>query len=47
MDDGVPNSGTVRGLLQTAANPAIDNTTTANTAYSETGTNIYTICRSL
>ena len=47
MDDGVPNSGTVRGVLQAAANPAIDNTTNAQGSYQETGTNIYTICRSL
>src|SRR5260221_5737474 len=47
MDDGVANSGTVRGLLQAGANPAIDNTTVATQAYQETGSNIYTICRSL
>jgi len=47
MDDGVANSGTVRGLLQAGANPAIDNTTVATPAYQETGSNIYTICRSL
>ncbi len=47
MDDGVGNSGTVRGLLQAGANPAIDNTTVATPAYQETGSNIYTICRSL
>jgi len=47
MDDGVANSGTVRGLLQAGANPTIDNTTVATPAYQETGANIYTICRSL
>ena len=47
MDDGVPNTGTVRGILQTGANPAIDNTTVATPVYQETGSNIYTICRSL
>jgi prepilin-type N-terminal cleavage/methylation domain-containing protein len=47
MDDGVANSGTVRGLLQAGANPAIDNTTVATPAYQETGSNIYAICRSL
>jgi len=47
MDDGVPNSGTVRAVLQTAPNPDIINTTTAATAYAETGTNVYTACRAL
>ena len=45
MDDGVPNSGTVRGQSQTTPNPAIS--ATAALAYQETGTNVYTICRSL
>jgi hypothetical protein len=45
MDDGVPNSGTVRGQKQAGVNPAV--AATADTAYAETGTNIYTICRSL
>jgi len=47
MDDGVPSSGTVRGVLQTAPNPPIVAATTAATAYAETGTNVYTACRSL
>ncbi len=47
MDDGVPNSGSVRSVLQTAPNPDIINTTTAATAYAETGTNVYALCRSL
>ena len=45
MDDGVPNAGEVRGQLQTAPNPAI--AATAGTAYAETGTNVYVICRSM
>jgi prepilin-type N-terminal cleavage/methylation domain-containing protein len=45
MDDGVPGTGTVRGDIQTAPNPALDNTPVAT--YAETGTNIYIICRSL
>src|SRR5258708_6571850 len=45
MDDGVPNAGSVRGQLQTAPNPAI--AATAGTAYAETGTSVYTICRAL
>jgi len=46
MDDGVPNAGSVRAKEQAGAlNPAI--ATTADTTYSETGTNTYTLCRSL
>ncbi len=45
MDDGVPNSGTVRGKLQTTPNPDVTSAVEAN--YAETGTNVYTICRSL
>ena len=47
MDDGVPNNGTVRAVLQTSPNPDVINTTTAATAYAETGTNVYTSCRAL
>ena len=47
MDDGVPNSGTVRGTSQSAPNPDIATGTAAATAYQETGTNVYTICRAL
>lgn len=45
MDDGVPITGTVRGLLQTAPNqtPAAQ----ATAAYAETGTTQYLICRAL
>jgi prepilin-type N-terminal cleavage/methylation domain-containing protein len=46
MDDGVPNNGNVRGTLQTSPNPDIS-AATAATAYAETGTNVYTICRAL
>ncbi len=45
MDDGVPISGNVRGLLQTTPNPATANPATA--AYAETGTDTYLLCRSL
>jgi prepilin-type N-terminal cleavage/methylation domain-containing protein len=46
MDDGVPISGTVRGLWQQAGpNPATANPATA--AYAETGTNVYLLCRSM
>jgi prepilin-type N-terminal cleavage/methylation domain-containing protein len=47
MDDGVPNNGTVRAVLQTSPNPDVINTTTAATSYAETGTNVYTSCRAL
>ena len=46
MDDGLIATGTVRGQLQTGPNPPID-TAAATTAYAETGTNTYTLCRSL
>ena len=46
MDDGKIATGTVRGHLQTAPNPSIP--TAADTVeYAETGTNTYTLCRSL
>jgi len=46
MDDGVPNTGTVRGQLHTAGpNPDIDTAAASN--YSETGANVYTLCRSV
>jgi len=46
MDDGLIGTGTVRGELQTGPNPNI-NDAADTTAYAETGTNTYTLCRSL
>jgi len=46
MDDGVIDKGTVRGIVQTAPNPDVPAAAAAS-AYSETGTNLYTLCRSL
>ncbi len=46
MDDGLIDKGSVRAQLQTAPNPAIA-TAAATTAYAETGTNTYAVCRSL
>jgi prepilin-type N-terminal cleavage/methylation domain-containing protein len=47
MDDGAIGTGTVRGQKHTAGpNPNI-NTAADATAYVETGTNVYTLCRSL
>jgi prepilin-type N-terminal cleavage/methylation domain-containing protein len=46
MDDGLIDKGTVRGELQTKPNPDIDSAA-ASAAYAETGTNTYTLCRSL
>jgi hypothetical protein len=43
MDDGVPAHGMVRGQLQATFNPAISKR--ASAAYTETGGNVYTICR--
>jgi len=47
MDDGLSGKGTVRALLQTSPNPNIGVGQVATATYSETGTNVYTICRSL
>ncbi|MGH8519197.1 MAG: prepilin-type N-terminal cleavage/methylation domain-containing protein [Panacagrimonas sp.] len=47
MDDGTSNLGTVRALLQAAPNPPVGVGQAAQPAYAETGTNIYTLCRSL
>jgi prepilin-type N-terminal cleavage/methylation domain-containing protein len=47
MDDGAVDKGTVRGQKHTAGpNPNI-NDAADTTAYAETGTNVYTICRAL
>jgi len=46
MDDGLIDTGTVRGQLQAAPNPNIQ-AAAAGTAYAETGTNTYAMCRSL
>ena len=46
MDDGNIASGTVRGQAQTTTNPDIATAASA-TAYAETGTNVYTLCRAL
>jgi hypothetical protein len=46
MDDGAIGTGTVRGELQSAPNPNI-NSAADTSAYAETGTNTYTLCRSL
>jgi len=46
MDDGVIGTGTVRGQLHTGGpNPDID--AAAGSGYQESGTNVYTLCRSL
>ena len=50
MDDGVPNTGTVRGALHTGGpNPDIGGASgmTVSTSYAETGANVYTLCRSV
>ena len=43
---GLIGTGTVRAQLQSAPNPTIQ-TAAATTAYAETGTNTYALCRSL
>ena len=47
MDDGTPNAGTVRAVLQSTPNPTIDSASTAPASYQENGTNVYTICRAM
>ena len=47
MDDGAIGTGTVRGQLQSAPNPAVAKQAGAAGPYGETGTNVYTLCRSL
>jgi hypothetical protein len=44
MDDGAPAAGQLRGQLQAAPNPDVG---TAATAYAETGTNQYLLCKNL
>jgi prepilin-type N-terminal cleavage/methylation domain-containing protein len=46
MDDGVPNTGTVRGQLHTGG-PNPDISTSAASGFAETGANVYTLCRSV
>jgi prepilin-type N-terminal cleavage/methylation domain-containing protein len=52
LDDGARTTGTVRGMLQSAPNPAIAVDATAPAAggansYVETGTNVYALCRAM
>ena len=54
MDDGLPATGTVRGLLQASPNPNLlagtvstPNPPAAGGGYIESGTNVYVLCRSL
>jgi hypothetical protein len=46
VDDGVGTAGSVRAVLQTTANQAVTNASTAAT-YAETGTNQYVLCRAM
>jgi prepilin-type N-terminal cleavage/methylation domain-containing protein len=45
MDDGAPDKGGVRADLQGAPNPTLDNTIPS--AFQETGTNVYVLCRAM
>ena len=47
MDDASSNTGTVRALLQAGPNPNIGAGLVATPAFAETGTNTYTLCRSM
>ena len=46
MDDGASTTGQVRGLVQTSPNQAAG-TTAPTSAYAETGTNQYVLCKNL
>jgi len=46
MDDGLVGTGTVRGQLGSTPNPTINAAADAS-AYAETGTNVYVLCRAL
>jgi hypothetical protein len=43
LDDGAPGTGGMRALLQSTPNPNL--TAAAASAYAETGSNVYTVCR--
>jgi prepilin-type N-terminal cleavage/methylation domain-containing protein len=45
LDDGVPSTGSVRAQLQSEPNPAVAKQ--AATAYAETGSNQYLVCRAI
>lgn len=47
MDDASSATGTVRALIQAGPNPNIGAGQIATPAYAETGTNTYTLCRSM
>ncbi len=47
MDDGLIGTGTVRGQKHTGGPNPATNATADSSAYAETGTNIYTLCRAL
>ncbi len=45
MDDGASNQGSVRALIQSAPNPNVGAGQVATPSYTETGTNVYVLCR--
>jgi prepilin-type N-terminal cleavage/methylation domain-containing protein len=45
IDDGAPNADAVRGQSHTSPNPDISGA--AATVYTETGANVYTLCRAV
>jgi hypothetical protein len=47
LDDGILNSGTLRGMVQTGLNPAAEGSTGATAAYVDDGSKLYLLCRSL
>lgn len=47
LDDGVPNTGTVRAVTQTTSNPVLVPGSAADTTYTETGGKQYLVCKTL
>lgn len=47
LDDGLLNSGNLRGAAQTGLNPAADGAAGATAAYVDDGNKVYIVCRAL
>lgn len=47
LDDGALNAGTLRGAEQAALNPAAGGSPGASSAYTDNGSNLYIVCRTI
>lgn len=47
LDDGILNSGNLRGAAQSGLNPAADATAASGVAYTDDGSKLYLICRTV